>query len=52
MKKRMINTSKNKSEVEINKDDEVLKRNFDPKQAMFLSKKCSGRRNNKKRGNK
>ena len=34
------------------KDDEVLKRNFDPKQAMFLSKKCSGRRNNKKRGNK
>ena len=35
-----------------NKDNEVLKRSFDPKQATFLSKKCSGRRNNKKRGNK
>lgn len=34
-----------------NKDNEVLKRSFDPKQAMFLNKKCSGRRN-KKRGNK
>lgn len=51
MKKCTLDISKNKIERRT-KDDEVLKRSFDPKQAMFLSKKCSGRRNNKKRGNK
>lgn len=51
MKKRTLDITTSKA-ARRTKDDEILKRSFDPKQAMFLSKKCSGRRNNKKRGNK